>query len=423
MKNIIRKSATPLKALVIVMVFLIAIAIISFANVSRADNVDSSQNGRLITIHDRGVEKVISTRAITVGDSLKEAGVSVDSKDLVEPAVTEKLVASNYQVNIYRARPVVIIDGNVRQKVITPYQIAQQICQSAGITLYNEDRTTIDRTDDIADGIGLQLTIKRATPFTFTLYGQTSIVRTQGTTVSEMLAEKGIKLTKDDHMSVSLSTKMTEGLAVRIWREGKQTITVDEAVNFEVEKIENVDLDVSYREIKTVGEKGLRSVTYEVIIQDGKEVGRTAIAILTTKQSKKQVEIVGVKGKYTTPSENESITWSFLTNNGFSRVQAAGIMGNIMQEHGFNTTGDGLAQWTGSRKAELYSMSHPENIYTQLNFLLHELTTNYAGVGSAIKASDSLLEVVGIFQNKFERCGFCSESSRIQFARNILASH
>jgi hypothetical protein len=171
----------------------------------------------------------------------------------------------------------------------------------------------------------------------------------------------------------------------------------------------------------------MRSASYEVTIQDGKEVSRTEIASITTKQPVKQVEIVGAKGEYTTPSENETITWNFLIVNGFSRYQTAGIMGNLMQEHGFNTSdaggGYGLVQWTGSRRAELMAQAHPENIYTQLNFLMHELNTNYSGVRDAIKASGTVDEATIIFQNQFERCGICIQDQRIQFAYNILASH
>jgi hypothetical protein len=216
-------------------------------------------------------------------------------------------------------------------------------------------------------------------------------------------------------------------MAVRLWREGKQTITVDETVDFEIETIEDADQSVGYLDIQVPGKKGMRSVTYEIIIQDGREVSRKQIASLTIKNPSKQVEIVGVKGEYTTPSENENIAWEFLTTHGFNRVQAAGIMGNLMQEHGFNTSdtpgGYGIVQWTGSRRANLMAMSHPDNIYTQLDFLMIELDGGYAGVRDAIRTSTTLEEAVIIFQNRFERCGICMEGQRIQFARNILASH
>lgn len=386
------------------------------------------KSGRLITIHDRGTEKVILSQSSTIGDALAEAGIIIDSKDAVEPAVTEKLVASDYQINIYRARQVIIVDGNTRTKIMTPYQTAEQITQSVGIKLYDEDIATLGRTDDIiADGAGLKLTIKRATPFELTLYGKTSIVRTQASDVSGMLAEKNIRLDDNDRVSLSFDTKISENLAVRIWREGKQTMTVDEPVAFETEQIKDADRDVDYLSVKTVGENGVRSVSYEITIQDGQEVGRTEIASITTVQPTKQIEIVGSKGEYTTPGENENITWDFLISNGFSRYQTAGIMGNLMQEHRFNTFdtpgGLGIAQWIGSRRTELLAMSHPENIYTQLNFLMHELSTNYVKVMNEIKSSSNIEDSVIIFQNKFERCGICRQDQRMTYAYNILASH
>lgn len=410
------------------MLFLITLAVISISNTTSATNNSDVKSGRLITIHDRGTEKVILSQSATVGDALAEAGIFLDSKDAVEPAVTEKLVALDYQINIYRARQVIIVDGNTRTKIMTPYQTAEQITQSVGIKLYDEDIATLGRTDDIiADGAGLQLTIKRATPFMFTLYGKTSIVRTQASDIFGMLVEKNIKLDDNDRTSLGFDTKISENLAVRIWREGKQTITVDEPVAFETEQIKDADRDVDYLSVKTVGQNGIRSVSYEVIIQDGQEVGRTEIASITTTQSTKQIEVVGSKGDYTTPSENENIAWDFLISNGFSRYQVAGIMGNLMQEHRFNTFdtvgGLGIAQWIGGRRTELLAMSHPENIYTQLNFLMHELSTNYVKVMDEIKLSSSVEDSMVIFQNKFERCGVCRQDQRMTYAYNILASH
>jgi uncharacterized protein YabE (DUF348 family) len=426
MKKIFNKSVMSSRAFVTAVILLVILSVISVSSISRADDGDELQNGRLITIYDRGSEKVILSQASTIGDALKEAGVAVDVKDAVEPAVTEKLVASDYQVNIYRARPVIIVDGNLRTKINTPYQTAVQIIESAGIKLYDEDKTILERTDDIvAEGAGLKLTIDRAALFNFDLFGKTTAARTHGDTVGEMLNKKGIKLTVSDRVLPDKNAKLTEDMTVRVWREGKQTITVDESVDFDIEKIENADQPVSFREVKTVGVKGSRSVSYEITIQNGIEVSRVEIASITTVKPIKQIEVVDAKGQYTTPTENENITWDFLISNGFSRVQAVGIMGNLMQEHHFRTSGDGIAQWTGGRKAELYSMPHPNNIYTQLDFLLHELTTNYSKVGNAIKASDSLVDVTLIFQNQFERCNpaYCMQNNRITYARNILASH
>lgn len=424
MKSLTSKSTLFTSAIVFAMLFMISVVIVIMANITHAGNGVVGQDGRLVTIYDRGAQKTIITEAGTVGDALIEAGITLDSKDTVEPATNQKLIASDYQVNIYRARPVIVVDGAIKQKVITPYQTASQIVKDAGIKLYPEDNTKLERVDDIiAEGAGLRLTIDRATPFTFTLYGETITARTQATTVGEMLKEKGVTLGADDRVLPGESAPITPDAKVRVWREGKQTITVDEAINFEVDKISDADRAVGYREIRTPGENGSRSVTYEVEIQDGKEVARTEIASITVKQPKTQVEVVGAKGQYTTPSENESITWDYLIGQGFTRNQTAGIMGNLKQEHHFNTSGDGLAQWTGSRKDKLMNMVSPYNIYTQLDYLMIELNGSYRGVQNAIRATDSVESVVRIFQNQFERCGVCMESNRVQYAYNILASH
>ena len=257
-----------------------------------------NEGGRLISVHDRGKETVFLSQADTLADAFKEAGIEVDSHDAVEPAIDEKLVASDYQVNIYRARPVTVIDGATRLKVMTPYQTAEQIIADVGIELYPEDVTSLTRsTDIVTDGAGLKLNIDRATSLVLDLYGKKTEVRTQATTVGEMLKEKGITLTENDRSSLDASTPITSGLEVRIWREGKHTISADEPVAFGTEKIKDADREAGYKAIQTAGVNGQRSVTYEVTIINGVEVSRTEIASIVTTQPQTQVEIIGSKPK------------------------------------------------------------------------------------------------------------------------------
>ena len=131
---------------------LLAFALLwSMQRVSAADTASGDQ--RLVTIHDRGVEQTIITRAETVAGALNQAGISLDEADLVEPAASEKLVANNYSINVYRARPVVVNDGQKRIRVVTAEQSPRQIAGAAGSTMYDEDEATIERVDDVlADG-------------------------------------------------------------------------------------------------------------------------------------------------------------------------------------------------------------------------------------------------------------------------------
>jgi resuscitation-promoting factor RpfB len=296
MKSLTHSTTTYIRVFITSVIVLMA-AVISLIAV-RASATDGTpvQDGRLITIHDRGTQSVILSHSATIADALNEAGVQIDKNDAVEPALSEKLVATEYEINIYRARPVIVVDGATKLKVNTPYQTADQIAKSVGISLYDEDNTTITRTDNIvAEGAGLILTIDRAMPVSLTLYGATSVIRTQAVTVGAMLKEKGIALGQSDRVLPAESTVITADQSIRVWREGKQTITVAEPVAFSTNKIQDGDQYVGYSLVKTAGAAGERNATYEVIIQDGKEVSRTEIASITTKEPSAQIEIVGAK--------------------------------------------------------------------------------------------------------------------------------
>lgn len=312
------------------------VGIVFAASAHAQADEDMPAGSRLITLHDRGVDQVFVTKAATLGEALKEAGVELDPRDTVEPGLDEELVASEYNVNIYRARPMIVVDGTSRQKIMTSAQTPGQIAESADITLYDEDIAEIQRSENIlVDGAALQVVITRATPFELTLYGETMQVRTQADTVSEFLEEKGIELGNNDRMSASNDTKITKDLKLRIWREGKQTITVDEAIDFEVEQIRDANREVGYKSVRTPGVKGEASVTYEVTIRDGKEVSRKKIASVTKKQPKKQVEIVGSKPSVT-PYTGGGSKDEWLTAAGIPREHWGAADAIISQESGWN---------------------------------------------------------------------------------------
>lgn len=251
---------------------------------------------RLIMIHDRDTEHGLITRAKTLRQVFTEANIRLDKNDRVEPGLDEELVANNYQVNIYRARPVVIVDGPVKQLVMSAYQTPKQIAGHAGIALRDEDQASVDFSNNlVSDGASIRMTIDRATPVALTLYGKSETVYTQAATVGDFLKEKNIRLGEKDDMSATSSAQITAGMKLSIWRNGKQTVTQEEDVAFDTQKIQDANRDVGYKQINTPGVNGKKMVTYEIIMQDGKEVSRTVIQSVVTKQPVQQVETVGTK--------------------------------------------------------------------------------------------------------------------------------
>ena len=270
-----------------------------FVNQALADATKPAAKAgeKLVTIYDRGAEKTIVTKARTIREALKLAKFSIDERqDVVEPSLDSEMVAEKYNINIFRARPITIVDGNKRLKVTTAEQTPALIAKAAGIEVFEEDKITLSNSDNMAvDGANMVMKIDRASMVNFVLYGKESVIRTHAKTVGELLKEKNINPKKDETLSVDRSAKIIPGMKIELWRNGKQTITAEEDVKFEVEKVQDANRDSGYREVKQAGENGKKNVTYEIEMKNGVEVSRKEIASVVTKEPKKQIEIVGTK--------------------------------------------------------------------------------------------------------------------------------
>lgn len=296
MKSLVQRSSTMRPAVIAALSLAVFFACLVFASYTTAASSTLSVGQRLITIHDRGTERSIITHATTLRTAFEEASIQLDPNDRVEPGLDAPLVANNYEINIYRARPVTIIDGARREKIMSSYQTPKQIVQQANITLQDEDKTAIVAgTDMVSTGAGVQLTIERATAFTLVLYGTKTTAYTQQETVADVLKEKNIVLANNDTLSVPQDSKVQTGMTIELWRNGKQTATEEQDVAFTTEKIQNADQPVGYRNITTPGVVGKRTVTYEIEVKNGQEVSRKEIQSVTTQEPKKQVEVVGAK--------------------------------------------------------------------------------------------------------------------------------
>ena len=341
----------------------------------------------VLTIHDRGDEQVLITKASTLGEALKLAGIEISAgHDVVEPSLDSELVASNYSINIYRARPITVVDGVVKKNITTAEQTPERIAKAAGITIYNEDQTDFSAPSDIlSNGSSQVMSIDRATVVQFTLYGKHAEVRTRATTVEEFLKEKSIKIGANDYLSVDKGQAISTGMAIELWREGKQTVTVEEEVDFEIEKVQDANREVGYREVKTPGVKGKRNATYEIEMKNGQEASRTEIASVTIEEPKKQVEIIGAKlPTPTNPTEAQAIGKEMMLAAGFGEDQWGCLYNLWMRESGWRTTAGnvssgayGIPQSLPASKMAAFGGDYLTNPRTQIAWGLSYIKGRY----------------------------------------------
>jgi uncharacterized protein YabE (DUF348 family) len=256
-----------------------------------------AENERVITIFHDGIQQTVVTDAVTIDEALKRANITLDSHDAVEPVRDTKLAAPSYDVNVYRAKPVTVVDGNNRYDVMSPHTSARQIAADAGITMYDEDGYQLTRIDDfiVEGGVGLKLTIDRATPLTFVLYGKSTQIRTQSKTVGDLLKEKKVTLGEQDGSSALADTPIAPGMSLTVWRNGVTTSTNEEPVQFTTRQILDADQPIGYKAVQTPGVAGKKMVTYQIEMKDGKEISRKVIQSVVTQEAKEQTEVVGAK--------------------------------------------------------------------------------------------------------------------------------
>jgi hypothetical protein len=138
-------------------------------------------------------------------------------------------------------------------------------------------------------------------------------------------------------------------------------------------------------------------------------------------------------------SSSEHTAFNFFVSRGLSKFQSAGIVGNLIQESNVNPSavqfgggpGRGIAQWSvGGRwdhdrsdNVVSYANAHGMSrwgLTTQLDFIWYELET-FSGYGlGSLRASRNVTDATIVFQDRFEGCGTCDESKRIQYAKDVL---
>lgn len=250
---------------------------------------------KIVTIYDKSHRQTVLTEHKTVAEVLKQAQISLDKFDIVEPGLDVE-VSDGFNVNIFRARPLTVIDGERQIKILTPYQLASDITQVAGVVLYPEDRVEF-RLDTLGLGsdIGSQMVIHRATEFDLVFFGKKSRVRSQQATVGQFLEKRQIQLGSNDRMNLAADTPIKAGLMLEIWQEGEQERTVEEEVNFTTRRVADFEKSLEFKQVKQQGKPGKRIVTYKINIKNGQEVSKIETHSIITQPAVEQIEVVGAK--------------------------------------------------------------------------------------------------------------------------------
>ncbi len=140
-------------------------------------------------------------------------------------------------------------------------------------------------------------------------------------------------------------------------------------------------------------------------------------------------------------SANDKTAYEFFVAKGLKPIQAAAIVGNLMQESSVLPTsvqqggpGRGIAQWsigarwdrTSQDNVKWYAGTKGESatsLNLQLEFIWYELQSFPVYGLSRLRAAGTLSQATVAFQDDFEVCGACNQSARIHDAQQVLTAY
>ncbi|MGH7240148.1 MAG: ubiquitin-like domain-containing protein, partial [Candidatus Saccharimonadales bacterium] len=194
------------------------IGVLIFFNLNRTP---APQSYVVIVSHDNA-QQIVPSIEPTVGALLKKMHLTLARGDVVEPSLSTPIKQDDFRVNIYRALPVEIVDGNNKVFTFSAATTGRAIASQVGVSLYPEDIASIDPVRNFyrQGAVGEQVVVKRAIAVNVDLYGTNVVLRTQAKTIAALIKEKGIHVIKGDKIVPAPDTPIAAGEQVSFIRTG-----------------------------------------------------------------------------------------------------------------------------------------------------------------------------------------------------------
>ena len=238
-----------------------------------------------IVTHDH-VQQIVPTNEPTVGALLKKLSITLNQGDVVEPSLITPITQDNFRINVYRAVPVEVVDGNQKIFTFSAQTTARSIAQQSGINIYPEDYVYLQPVTNflVQPTIGEQVIIIPATPVNLNVYGTQSLIRTHATTVGGLLQDEHITLGQNDSVQPAATTPLTANLQVFLFHYGTQLTTVQRTIPTPIQTIYDNSLTFGTSAVRQQGSPGVELLTYQQNLQNGVVVSQTLIQTVVTQQ-------------------------------------------------------------------------------------------------------------------------------------------
>lgn len=206
-------------------------------------------------------------------------------------------------------KTVYLNDNGLNFKIETKANKISDLLNEKGVKLSDHDQVIPNSDSAIYPGINIQ--IKRAVRMKVAFDGKTAEIYTLENTIAKALAENNIKMGRLDKTSPDLNSLPQNNLSITVTRINIEEVTVQEDIDFKTASKNDSEMGWREKKITTPGEKGTREVKYKITYKDSKEVSRVVLSKNIIKEPVTQVETQGTYVKCGKASKGQGTWYSY----------------------------------------------------------------------------------------------------------------
>ncbi|WP_167198436.1 resuscitation-promoting factor [Brevibacterium pigmentatum] len=247
-----------------------------------------------VTLEVDGQAEEIRTFGGTVGDILDSHEIDVDKRDQVKPGVGTK-VDRDMTITVNTAKKVALsVDGKETNEWTNANTVGQALAD-LGVDAKGADLNA--KASQRLKDQGNDIEVTTAKNLTVVADGKDHKVSAAVGTAKEALKDTGVKLDKDDFLSVPMSAEVSDGQVLTVNRVKNDTVKDKQPIKAEVETKKSDSLYEGETKVETEGKDGEKQVTYKVKTINGEEVKKEKKDEKVLSEPKTKVVIQGTKKK------------------------------------------------------------------------------------------------------------------------------
>jgi len=248
-------------------------------------------NNKTVTLNVDGKVSSVQTFGGTVEQVVKSANIELHPADRVSPAL-EASVENGSVINVNMAKAVkVSLDGAEKTVSTTAQDVAGLVTQ---LGVASSSELSVPKDAQLAvDGSFVAI----STPKTVSIIadGKAKKTTTTAASVGEVLKDAGIRLAAADRTSQPAHAPVVNNMVIKVSRVAGKTTTVTEKVAFQTLTADSDTLPKGEEKVTQAGVPGETTLTYKLVLVDGREASRTLVSKTTTREPVTEKITVGTK--------------------------------------------------------------------------------------------------------------------------------